>query len=175
MNFELITHIWNVFVKSNTLNFVVFLLIFAWIFKKVGIKSMVSSLQHKVVKLLDEAKNEKDEADNLLIQAEQALEKLPEQLGEIIQDATKSADIISNKILNEAKKQVENIELNATKVIAAEEKLLIAKLTKNTSQASVEIAKSHIESVLEEAPGLHEKYINESIDDLDNLIDGVNF
>lgn len=169
INLTTISHIWQIIVESNIFNFIIFVLAFAWIFKKINLKGIIHSLQEKIIKILDEVKKEKEEALDKLTQAEKAVENLDEELKVIVEDAQKSAEVISNKILTEAQKQVESIELNATKVIEAEEKLLISELAKNTSKASVEVAKSHIEKTLAEVPTLHEKYINESIDELDRL------
>ena len=119
--------------------------------------------------ILEAAKNEKDEAIGALNNAEKAVVNLDSELNTILNEAEKSAEVIGEKILTEAKKQIESIEANAIKVIEAEEKLLISKLTKSTSKASVQIAKSHVEKVLQETPTLHDKYIDESIDELDRL------
>jgi len=164
-----ISHIWNIIVQSNTFNFIIFVMILAWVAKKIDVAAIISSLQAKIIKILDEAKKERENAKNKLMQSEKAVENLGEELKIIVEDAQKSAEVISEKILTEAQKQIESIELNATKVIEAEEKLLISNLTKNTSKASIEIAKSHIEKTLEETPTLQEKYINESINELDRL------
>lgn len=169
IDLSIISKIWNIIVESNAFNFIFFALIFAWIFKKIDIKNIISSLQQKIIKMIDEVKKEHEEAQNELLNAEKAIENLGTELKSIVDDAHKSAEVIGEKILTEAKKQIESIESNAKKVIEAEEKLLISKLTKNTSQASVEAAKSHIKNVLGQAPTLHEKYINESIDELDRL------
>lgn len=164
-----IANIWNIIVYSNTFNFIIFVLILVFVAKKVNVGAAISALQAKIIKLIDDAKKEHEEATNKLKNAEKEVENLPNELKGIVDDAHKSADVISDKILAEAKKQVESIEQNAKKVIDAEEKLLIAKLAKSTSQASVEAAKKHIQNVLVETPTLHEKYINESIDELDRL------
>lgn len=168
-NLSEISNIWNIIVTSNTFNFIIFVWIIAFVLKKIDISSLISALQAKIIKIIDEAKKEHEEAKNKLLQAEKEVEKLPEELKEIMQDAHKSAEVISTKILSEAQKQVESIEQNALKVIDAEEKLIIANLTKNTSKTSVETAKSHIQNVLTETPTLHEKYINESIEELGKL------
>lgn len=169
MNTTTLSHIWNVIVTSNTFNFLIFLLIFAWIFKKINIKGIIDSLQAEIIKVLEASKKTKEEAQNDLLMAEKAVENLGEELNEIFEDASKSAKVISEKILSEAQKQVESIEKNATKVIDAEEKLLISKLTKSTSKASVEVAKAHIKNVLVETPSLQDKYIDECIEELDKL------
>lgn len=166
---QTMSHIWNTIVMSNTFNFVIFVLILAWIMKKIKVGEIITSLQQKIIKIIDEAKKEKEEALGRLSQAENAVANLGEELETIVKDAQRSAEFIGEKLLNEAQKQIESIELNATKVIEAEEKLLVSTLTKNTSKASVEAAKSHISQTLEQAPSLHEKYINESIDELDRL------
>lgn len=169
MNFALISHVWNVIVESNIFNFTIFVLIFVWIFKKINVKGMIATLQRKIIEVLDEAKKTKEEAKNELVNAEKAIENLDTELSAIVSDAKNSAEVISKKILTEAEKQIENIDLNAKKIIDAEEKMLVSKLTKNASKASVEVAKSHIKDVLSQTPSLHEKYIDESINELDRL------
>lgn len=169
MDMAQISHIWNIIVESNLFNFVLFVLIFAWIFKKIDVKGIINNLQQKIIKLINEVKKNKEDAYSELVQAEKAIENLDEELKAIVDDARKSANVLSEKILAEAKKQIEDIEANAQKVIEAEEKMLVARLTKSTSQASVKAATEHIKSVLTQTPTLQEKYINESIDELDRL------
>lgn len=169
INLTLISHIWNIIVESNIFNFTIFILIFAWIFKKINLKGIFDTIHQKIIDVIETAKKEEEEALTALKNAEDAVSNLEQELAVIVADAKKSANVISEKIMNEAQKQLQNIEENANKVIDAEEKMLISKLTKGTSKASVEIAKSHIKDVLKQTPTLHEKYINESIDELDRL------
>lgn len=169
MDLTILSHIWNRIVESNAFNFVIFVVLFALIFKKINIKGLIDSLHTKIIKVLDDTDKEREEALAKLSNAEKAVENLAEDLKVILNDAQKSAEVIGNKILEEAKKQVETIESNATKVIEAEEKQLIAKLTKSTSVASIEAAKTNIQNVLTQTPILHEKFINESIEELDRL------
>ncbi len=164
-----ILKIWDTIVESNTFNFVIFVAIIAFVLKKAKIGDAIAALQQKIIKIIEEAKKNRDDAHSELLQAEKAVENLGTELKEIVSDAENSAKVLGEKILTEAKKQVEDIENNAKKVIEAEEKLLVSNLSKQTSKQSVEAAKSHITNVLTETPNLHEKYINESIDELDRL------
>lgn len=166
---SVITKIWNVLVETNTFNFIIFVALMALIFKKIDVKTIITSVQEKTIKIIEEAKTSQNEATEALLNAEKSLENIDKDLKVIIAEAEKSAEVIGKKILSEAEKQIENINTNAMKVIEAEEKLLISKLTKSTSTASVQIAKSHVEKVLQETPTLHDKYIDESIDELDRL------
>lgn len=170
-----ISSIWNVFVTSNLFNFVIFIACFAWIFRKIDIKGIITGTQQKILRIIENAKKEKEEANQQLKDAENAVANLGTELQTILQEAEKSAQVIGDKVMEEAKKQLETIESNATKVIEAEEKIVASKLSKNTSLASIQVAKSHIENVLEQTPSLHEKYINESIDELDNKLDRLIF
>lgn len=164
-----ISKIWTAIVMSNTFNFVIFVLILAWVAKKINVGAIISALQQKIIKLLDETKKNHEEAKNELLNAEKSVANLDTELKVIVEDAQNSADVISKKILSEAEKQLANIDANVQKVINAEEKLIISSLTKNTSKASIDNAKAHIQNALTQAPNLHEKYINESINELDRL------
>lgn len=169
MNMATISHLWNIVIESNLFNFIIFVLIFAWIFHKIDVKGIISNIQQKIIKLIDDVKKNKEDAYSDLVQAQKDIENLDSELKVIVDEARNSANVLSEKILTEAKKQVEDIEANAQKVIDAEEKMLIAKLTKSTSHSSVKAAEEHIKNVLVQTPTLHEKYINESIDELDRL------
>lgn len=168
-NLELISEIWNRIVESNTFNFIIFVAILAFIFKKIDVGSIITALQQKIIKIIETAKKERAEAEDELSKAEKSVENLGQELKVIMDDAQKSAETIEKKILVEAQSLIENIEANAKKIISAEEKLLVSNLTKSTAKISVEQAKNNIKGVLDSTPTLHEKYINQSIDELDRL------
>lgn len=164
-----LTHIWNLIVESNTFNFIIFVICFAFIFKKINLSGIIGSLQEKIVKVLNEVEKDKKEALEKLASAEKEVENLGAELETILNEAKNSAEVIGKKILSEAEKQLQNIEQNAKKVIEAEEKMIISTLTKETSKASVAAAKNHIQNVLVQTPTLHEKYIDECIEELDKV------
>lgn len=164
-----ISNIWQAFVTSNALNFVIFVAVFGWIFKKANLKGMLESFGQKIADMLEAAKKAREEAHLKLSDVKKSVENLPQELEKMETEASKSAEVIEKRLLEEAQKQAEQIKSNALKVIEAEEKKLTSTLTKKASKASVEVAKGHITSVLAQNPQLHEKYINESIDELDRL------
>lgn len=166
---ETFSHIWNIFVQANLFNFVLFVAFFVWVFKKIKFGEIIKNLQKSVEDTVNSAKNEKDESVNLLKSANKSIENIENELSIIIDDAKKSAGIISKKIKDEAEKQVLSIEQNSKKIVDAEEKKVVSLLTKKTSKASIAVAKDQIKQALAQNPSLHEKYINESIDELDRL------
>ncbi len=165
-----ILNIWDTIVRSNTFNFVIFVAILAWVFKKIDVNSTITLLQEKIIKAINDAKKERDDAHSKLLNAEKAVENLGSELGKIVTEAEKSAESINKKILEEAQKQISGLEANAEKIIAAEEKLVVSNLAKSTSKESLVNAETKIKDALAQTPTLHEKYINQSIDELDRLV-----
>lgn len=168
-NLSEIAHIWQVVVESNTFNFLVFVLLFSLIFKKINVKGVIESIQQKIVEAVEAARAARESAHEELKTVNKSVENLENEIKIIIEDAEKSAALIGEKILEDAKKQVNSIEQNTLKVINAEGRMIISKLTHSASKASVEVAKTHMKNILEQNPALHVKYINESIDSLDRL------
>lgn len=164
-----ILHIWTILVQSNTFNFIIFALLIAWILKKVNAKDAINSLQVKIVEKIEQAKSAKTQAIQELKEAEKSLENLTVELGKIISDTKFSAETIAKKIVEEAKESALNIEKNAQKLLEAEEKKVVSTLTQRTAKASVELAKSKILSALEKDGFLHQKYINDSVEQLERL------
>src|SRR5574344_2313980 len=164
---ETFSHLWKIFVEGNFFNFLLFVLFFVWVFKKIDIKSIIENLQKKIADIIEQAKKNKEDSVSELQNANKAIENLEGEIKSISIEAEKSAKVIAQKIKEEAEKQVLSMEQNSKKAIEAEEKKLISRLTRNTSKASVEVAKSQILKALEQNPELHDKYINESIDELD--------
>lgn len=166
---EQVLHMWNKIVMSNTFNFVIFVAILVYVFKKINIGNLITSLQTKIKQIIEAAKSFLGQAVLDFKKAEDEVKNVPQDVKKMISDAENTAEILSKKILEDANKQVQTIEKNAQKLVEAEEKKLSAQILQKTSKASVEIAKDHIKNVLNNNPNLHEKYINESIDALDRL------
>ena len=76
---------------------------------------------------------------------------------------------LAEKIFKDTELKIKQIENNIEKVIDTEEKTLSADLTKKTVKASVELAVKQVQNILANNPQLHEKFINESIDEIDRI------
>lgn len=53
---------WNLIVQSNTFNFLIFIGLFALLFKKINFGAMMDKLQAKVMSLIEDAKRAKDDS-----------------------------------------------------------------------------------------------------------------
>lgn len=160
---------WNLIVESNTFNFVVLILIFAILFKKINLSDTIEKIRLDIVNTIDNAKKEQQEAKNKLTGAQKAIEHIDEDIKGRLKEASQRAEGISKQISENTDAQVKLIEKNIERVITAEEKTLSAQMSEKTLKSSVAIAQEQIKNMLESNPELHNKFIDESIENLDKV------
>src|SRR5574344_1117973 len=124
------TNIWQTIVYSNTFNFAIFLGIIIYVAKKI------------------------DEAVMALREAQNKTENVANEVKTILEDASKTAGTMGEKILDEAKKQIENIEKNAQKNIEGE---------------TLKLMKKNLQKKLNENKNLHQNFIDEAINEIEKL------
>ncbi len=160
---------WNVIVQSNTFNFLIFIGLFALLFKKINFGAMMDSLQAKVMVLIEDAKRAKDDSINELKKTQEVSSKVPMEVKNILDNAEVTADRLGKRILEDAKKQVNSIYKNTDGVVESEGQKIISTLSKKTALASLELAKAHIVKTLQVKPQYHAKFIEDSINELDGF------
>ena len=164
-----LANFWNLIVESNTFNFIVLLLIFAVLFKKLNVSGAVEKIKQDIINAIDNAKAERENAKNKLMEAQKSIEQIEEDIKQRLEEASSKGDGIAKQILANTEEQVKLIENNIARVINAEEKTLSAQMTKKTLNASIELAKQHIKNILENNEELHNKFIDESIENIDRV------
>lgn len=160
---------WNVIVQSNTFNFLIFIGLFALLFKKINFGAMMDSLQAKVMVLIEDAKRAKDDSINELKKTQEVSSKVPMEVKNILDNAEVTADRLGKRILEDAEKQVNSIYKNTDGVVESEGQKIISTLSKKTALASLELAKAHIVKTLQVKPQYHAKFIEDSINELDRF------
>ena len=164
-----LANFWNIIVQSNTFNFAVLLLIFAILFKKLNVSALVEKIKQDIINTINNAKAERENAKNKLYDAQKSIEHIEEEIKQRLDEASLRGEGIAKQIAANADEQVKLIEKNISRVINAEEKTLSAKITEKTLKASIELAKQHIKNTLVNNPELHNKFIDESIDNIDRV------
>lgn len=160
---------WNIIVQSNTFNFLIFIGLFALLFKKINFGAMMDSLQAKVMVLIEDAKRAKDDSINELKKTQEVSSKVPMEVKNILDNAEVTADRLGKRILEDAEKQVNSIYKNTDGVVESEGQKIISTLSKKTALASLELAKAHIVKTLQVKPQYHAKFIEDSINELDGF------
>lgn len=164
-----LANFWNLIVESNTFNFAVLLIIFAVLFKKLNVSAGIEKIKQDIINTLNNVKFERENAKNKLFDAQKSIEHINEDIKQRLDEASKRGEGIAKQILSSTDEQVQLIEKNISRVINAEEKTLSAKMTSKTLQASIELAKQHIIKSIANNPELHNKFIDESIENIDKV------
>ncbi len=161
--------IWDIIVRSNTFNFVLLVAIFWFLFKKINVSNFIGKLQQDIINAIENVKKSKELAGEKLSKAKDSVKNLESDIKAQMDLADNTAKTISDNILEDTEKRIEIIHSSVDKTIATEEKSLSAKLTEKAAAAAVAIAKNHIINTLKNRPDLHDKYIGESIQELDRI------
>lgn len=161
--------IWNTIVNTNTFNFIIFVLLFAIIFKFAKVGKLISNMQNNVAKVIDDSENSKKDSLKVLKETENIVNNVNSEIKEIIDNAELNAMRLKRKMLADANIMSDNILKNADKANYTKGQKIISELTQQTAIASVELAKKHIISVLEQKPQYHAKFLQDSIDELDRF------
>ncbi len=156
------------FGRTNLFNFLIFLGIFIFIFKKVHIGTMLDKSKNNIVEHIENSKSTKEESEAHLKQIEETLSHIEEEIDGIIKKSEENAKLVGTKILDDAEKFVSNIKENTDKTVANKTALLKNDILRRTSLASIETAKSHIINELNNNIDLHNKLIDESIEALES-------
>lgn len=164
-----LANFWNIIVESNTFNFAVLLVIFAVLYKKMNVADGIEKIKQGIINSIDSAKEEQKCAKNKLKDAQKSIENIDSDIAKQLEDAVQRGEGLANQILANTEEKVQLIEKNVKRVINAEEKTLSAKMTEKTLKASIELAKKHIISTLENNQDLHNKFIDESIENIDRM------
>lgn len=161
--------IWDLIVKSNTFNFVLLVAIFVYFASKLDFSKILAKLQQDIINAIEAVKNNKKLAGEKLEKAKDSVKNLDSEIELEIKQANDTARAISETIFGTAGKRIETINNNVAKSIRNEEKSLSDKLTEKAASAAVALAKNHIINTLKARPDLQDKYINESIQELDRI------
>lgn len=156
-------------IHSNALNFVFMLVFLAWALKKAKVPDSIEEGRKKVEKNISDSVETKNKSEVELKNAQLSVEGLESDVEKIFDNAKETLKSLEAKIAEDTEKQVKNIEGNVEKIVNSEVGKINLKLTKGVSNASVSLAQQNIEKMLESDKNLHEKFIYDSIDELDKV------
>lgn len=162
-------NVWNVILESNTFNFIVLAIIIIYLMKKLRAGAALENLKNAIIKRIDDSKAEKEKALSELKTAEKAVENLDNEIKERYNLAEQNANGVIQQTVMNAENQVSHILQNAENAIENEEKQISAQILKSTAEKALSTAKDIIAARLKDHPELHEKYINEAIEDIDRV------
>ena len=149
--------------------FLIVLSILVVIFVKLNLKEKIEVLRDEIRTYVDTSVQEKNVAEKNLSLIKERIQQLPEEIEDIRKSTENSVKSIGEKIRADIEEQKQDIVNSAERIFNLETKKFKQKLTASLSEKSVEIARDNAINQLKENVELHNKYIDNAIDELDRI------
>lgn len=154
--------------RTNLFNFVIFLSILIFLFKKIDVVGMLDNMKNVVIENIESSKTSKSDSEIHLKEIEEKVSHIEEEIDEIIKKSEQNAKLVGEKIIQDANHTVESIKDNSKKLVENKSALLKNDILRRASEASIEVARNHIVNELNNNYDLHQKLIDESLEALNS-------
>ena len=154
--------------RTNLFNFVIFLSILIFLFKKIDVVGMLENMKNAVIENIEASKTSKSESETHLKEIQEKVSHIEEEIDGIIKKSEQNAKLVGEKIIQDANHTVESIKDNSKKLVENKSALLKNDILRRASEASIEVARNHIVNELNNNYDLHQKLIDESLEALNS-------
>ena len=155
--------------RTNLFNFIIFAGIIAYLIIKLDLKGNLEKGAESVAEKIDNSKTAKEESETKLHSVEDKVSNLEEEVNGIIEQSKANAELVGGQIISDAEKSAENIKTNTLKLIDNKTGVIKNEIMRRASLASVEVAREHIISELNNNAELHNKLIDESVEAMNGV------
>lgn len=154
--------------KTNLFNFIIFLSILIFLFKKIDVVGMLENMKNAVIENIEASKTSKSESETHLKEIQEKVSHIEEEIDGIIKNSEQNAKLVGEKIIEDANYTVASIKDNSKKLVENKSALLKNDILRRASEASIEVARNHIVNELNNNYDLHQKLIDESLEALNS-------
>lgn len=158
---------------SNVINFAIIVALFIVVFTKTNFGkqmiSVVNDIPKKIENIVSSSIDEKENSLKKLDNVNEQLKHLPDEIKDINQSADNNIKNLAVKFQNEIEQKKQDIEVNGKRILNLETKKFQQKLTGIISEVSVKLAKENAEVQFKNNPNLHNKYIENAINGIDEI------
>lgn len=162
--------IWADILNSNLINFFIFILILSVIIRKVKPFTAITDKQNEIASSIKNAEELKLQAEMQLDGAEKKLRRLEDEKNKIKLDIDEVATALSEKLIKEAHLEADNLSDKSKRTIGNDKNKAFVKLSNDVSKIALLVAEEHvIKSIEADGERLHKKFVDEFIENLDNL------
>ena len=154
--------------RTNLFNFVIFLSILIFLFKKIDVVGMLDNMKNAVIENIEASKTSKSDSETHLKEIEEKVSHIEEEIDGIIKKSEQNAKLVGEKIIEDANHTVESIKDNSKKLVENKSALLKNDILQRASEASIEVARNHIVNELNNNYDLHQRLIDESLEALNS-------
>lgn len=153
--------------RSNVLNLLIVIVILFWLVRKFKVFSVIAERQLDIKKKIKESEEQKIQAELKLEATQKKFKKSDEEVQKISKDTQQIAANLSKRIIKDADIEAGELAKKADRIIKADKELAINDVTNEISKAAFIIAEEHVKKSIDDR--LHQKYINEFIENLTNI------
>ncbi|MEI7473236.1 MAG: ATP synthase F0 subunit B [bacterium] len=155
---------------ANVFNFLILLAILVVLIRKFNPFAAISEKQTHIANSIKTAEELKLQAEIELDGAEKKIRRLDDEVSKIITEADGVAKSLSEKLINEAHSEADNLAEKSKRSIEADKNKAFVKLSNDVSKVALTIAEEHVRKTIEtDGERLHKKFVDEFIENLDNL------
>ena len=165
----MLSKIFNIILETNTLNFLVFAGLIWFICKKINLAGLIAELQKNTETEVNNSTKVKEDSQTALSKAEEKMKNVGNDVNEIIKKSESTAKTIAENIVKSSKGQTDIIENNAQKALANDIFKTKRSLNEFAVKESIKMTKAEIKKRLLENKSLHQKYIDEAINELEEM------
>ena len=155
--------------RTNLFNFILFASIIAFIFVKLDVIGIIENAKNSVVDTIKNSEKTKSDSEDVLSEAENKISNLSEEVDSIINSSVDNAKLVGDKLLSDTNNTLENMRHNSEKLVENKTESIRNDIFKRASLASVEVAKSKIIEELNNNRELHNKLIDESVEQINEV------
>lgn len=155
--------------ESNTINFIIMLVILGMIVRKIHLNDSFQSVADKIQNNIETSEKTKQNSQDNLVKSQKKMEELPNELAALEQTSASKIKAFEDNIAITTQKTITDLTQSIKKVMAIEEKKLSNHIKEKTSQDSIDLAKTKIIDILRKNPDLHNQFIQQSLDELDKV------
>lgn len=153
--------------NSNVINFLIVVWILVYLFKKFDILGAIPKQQQFIIDKIEHSEKIKQEAQDEYNETEEKFKNVDAESKEIVENGKSISVSLVEQIEKETEQQKEVLSEKTDKLIEAQKQQAANEITNEISRAAIYVAKEHIKKSVNE--DMHDKFINEFIDNLDNV------
>lgn len=156
-------------IQTNTINFIVVLAVLIFILSKLNVGTKINKIKEEIKEYVENSVAEKTIAEKELEAVEEKIKQLPTETKLIETSAENNIKGLEQKIKKEIEDKKNDIKTSADRILNLEIKQFKSKLTSILSEKSVILAKDNAIEQLKNNSELHNKYINEAIEEIGRI------
>lgn len=157
----------NPFFSKNLFNFLVVIVFFTWLFKKINFIGILNNKKDEIIKLIRNAETKKEQSIKKFEQTNNELKNIDNDIAKIISDAKNISKSIEEKSQEKLNNEILNLDKRAEKLKQGYENKAKIEVSQKIANASIAISKQYIENSLDEK--MHKELIYNFINNLENM------